>query len=197
MRIYGYPSIGIPIETNEMAIHDDNGNALPEGQKGEIVVRGHNVMKGYALNPQANAGAFTHGWFRTGDEGFWKLSEDQRPYFFISGRFKELIVRGGVKISPLEVDEALNKIPGVQGALCVGFENTPFGEEVGAFVVRQPGVELTEEQFLAAARKALAPHAAPKVVVFGESLPVTSTGKPQRNLLKPHFEAHKNTQFKG
>ena len=196
MRFYGYPSIGIPVETNEMAIHDEQGNPLPESQKGEIVVRGHNVMKGYAHNPQANESAFTHAWFRTGDEGFWKLSEDKRPYFFISGRFKELIVRGGVKISPLEVDEALNKIPGVKGALCVGFENAAFGEEVGAFVVKQPGVELTEAQFLDAARKALAPHAAPKVVVFGDTLPVTSTGKPQRNLLKPLFEAHKNTQFK-
>ena len=114
MREHGYPSIGLPLPINEMAIHDDHGKALGPGEKGEIVARGHNITPGYFENPAANEAAFTHGWFRSGDEGFYKTDAAGRPFFFISGRFKELIIRGGVKISPLEVDEVLNRIPGVE-----------------------------------------------------------------------------------
>jgi long-chain acyl-CoA synthetase len=196
MRDFGYPSIGAAVAANEMAIHDDNGQALPEGAKGEIVIRGHNVTPGYANNLQANQNAFTHGWFRSGDEGFWKKGADGRAYYFISGRFKELIIRGGVKISPLEVDEVINRCDGVQAGMAVGFEHTTFGEEVGAYVVKKPGAALTEEQVLEHCRKHLTAHAAPKVVVFGETFPVTSTGKYQRNQLKPQFEKWKDARFK-
>ncbi|MCK6473046.1 MAG: acyl--CoA ligase [Planctomycetes bacterium] len=196
MRDHGYPSIGVPVPANEMAIHDDHGQALPEGAKGEIVARGHNVMPGYANNRKANEGAFTHGWFRSGDEGFWKKGADGMPYFFISGRFKELIVRGGVKISPLEVDEAINSVVGVQAGMAVGFENKYYGEEVGAYIVKKAGAELTEQQVIDALKKKLASHAVPKVVLFGTNFPVTSTGKYQRNQLKPRFAQWKDTQFK-
>lgn len=196
MRDYGYPSIGIAVPANEMAIHDDHGQPLPEGGKGEIVIRGHNVTLGYANNQQANENAFTHGWFRSGDEGFWKKGADGQAYYFISGRFKELIIRGGVKISPLEVDEILNRCPGVKAGMAVGFEHTTYGEEVGAYIVKHPGAEVTEVQVLEHCRKHLAAHAAPKVVVFGETFPVTSTGKYQRNQLKPQFAQWKDAQFK-
>lgn len=196
MRDHGYPSIGVPVPANEMAIHDDKGQALPEGAKGEIVARGHNVMPGYANNRKANESAFTHGWFRSGDEGFWKKGADDNAYFFISGRFKELIVRGGVKISPLEVDEAINSIEEVQAGMAVGFENKYYGEEVGAYIVKKPGAELTEQQVIDALKKKLASHAVPKVVLFGTDFPVTSTGKYQRNQLKPRFAQWKETQFK-
>jgi long-chain acyl-CoA synthetase len=196
MRQYGYPSIGAPLATNEMAIHDDNGQPLGEGQKGEIVIRGHNIMPGYYDNLKANENAFTHGWFRSGDEGFFKAGPDGRPYFFISGRFKELIVRGGVKISPLEIDEVLNRIEGVQAAMAVGFENVTYGEEVGAYVVKKPGSNTDEEKIIAACRAVLPFAMAPKVVIFGETFPVTSTGKYQRNTLKPLFAAHQKTQFR-
>jgi long-chain acyl-CoA synthetase len=196
LRQYGYPSIGVPIATNEMAIHDDDGKALSEGQKGEIVIRGHNIMPGYYDNLKANEGAFTHGWFRSGDEGFFKIGADGQRYFFISGRFKELIIRGGVKISPLEVDEVLNRIEGVQAAMAVGFENVTYGEEVGAYVVKKPGANVDEAKIIAACRAVLPFATSPKVVVFGETFPVTSTGKYQRNTLKPLFAAHQKTQFK-
>jgi long-chain acyl-CoA synthetase len=196
MRDHGYPSIGAAISVNEMAIHDDAGQPVPEGAKGEIVIRGHNVMLGYHDNLKANESAFTHGWFRSGDEGFYKRGPDGAAYFFISGRFKELIVRGGVKISPLEVDEVLNRIDGVKAAMAVGFDNVTYGEEVGAYVVRLPDAAVTEEQIIAAARKQLPFSIAPKVVVFGESFPVTSTGKYQRNQLKPLFEQWKQVQFR-
>ena len=196
MRGHGYPSIGIPVETNLMAIHDDKGRALPEGVKGEIVIRGHNIMKGYLDNLSENANAFTHGWFRSGDEGFFKFGADGQPYFFISGRFKELIIRGGVKISPLEIDEVLNRIPGVKAAMSVGFENVTYGEEVGAYVVKRPGCNPTPKAILSACRDKLSFAMSPKVVIFGKIFPVTSTGKYQRNQLKPLFLAYREVQFR-
>ncbi len=196
MRDFGYPSIGAAICTNEMAIHDDNGREVGEGAKGEIVIRGHNVMIGYNDNLTANTNAFTHGWFRSGDEGFYKLGADGKKYFFISGRFKELIIRGGVKISPLEVDEVLNRIAGVKAAMAVGFENTVYGEEVGAYVVKLPGARLDEAAVIAACRATMPFSMSPKAVVFGETFPVTSTGKYQRNQLKPLFAPWKDTQFR-
>jgi len=196
MRDFGYPSIGPAICTNEMAIHDDNGCEVAEGAKGEIVIRGHNIMLGYNENPVANTNAFTHGWFRSGDEGFYKLGADGRKYFFISGRFKELIIRGGVKISPLEVDEVLNRISGVKAAMAVGFENAVYGEEVGAYVVKQPGCALDEASVIAACRATMPFSMSPKAVVFGETFPVTSTGKYQRNQLKCLFVQWKDQQFR-
>ena len=196
MRDYGYPSIGVPVAANHMAIHDEHGTALPEGAKGEIVIRGHNVMLGYHDNLQANENAFTHAWFRSGDEGFFKLGSGGEMYFFISGRFKELIIRGGVKISPLEVDEALNRIPGVKAAMAVGFENVTYGEEVGAYVVRAAGSSISADEVLAACRAALPFAMSPKAVVFGETFPVTSTGKYQRNQLKHLFAHCQGIQFR-
>lgn len=196
MRDHGFPSIGCAVETNDMAIHDDLGQPVPEGQKGEIVIRGHNVMLGYANDVKANAGAFTHAWFRSGDEGFWKQGPDGKAYYFISGRLKELIIRGAVKISPLEIDEVINRMPALQAGMAVGFEHRTYGEEVGAYCVKKPGVDVSAQQVLDFCRQHLAAHAAPKVVVFGETFPVTSTGKYQRNQLKTLFTQWKDAQFK-
>jgi long-chain acyl-CoA synthetase len=195
MSRYGFPSIGVPLPVNEMAIHDSNGNELPEGERGEIVIRGQSVMKRYHRNPEANAEAFCHGWFRSGDEGFYQFDDVGRKFFFISGRIKELIIRGGANISPFEIDEVLMHMPGVAAGIAVGFENDWYGEEVGAYVKLQPDSLVTEAQVLAYCRKSLPFAKSPKVVVFGDSLPVTSTGKYQRNLLKPLFAAWKEKQF--
>ncbi|WP_395091880.1 class I adenylate-forming enzyme family protein [Armatimonas sp.] len=192
----GFPSIGIPLPENQMAIHDENGGVLPENTRGEIVIRGVNVMRAYFKRPDANASAFTHGWFRSGDEGFWRLGADGRPYFFITGRLKELFIRGGVNYSPLEIDEVLNAIPGVKAAMAVGFENNFYGEEIGAYVQCEPGATLTEAQILAACLQSLPFNKAPKVVVFGEEFPVTSTGKYQRGKLKGQFAAWKDAEFR-
>jgi long-chain acyl-CoA synthetase len=96
MREHGYPSIGVPIGPNEMAIHDPQGHAVADGEKGEIVIRGHNVMIGYFQRPDANAETFRYGWFRSGDEGLVQRDSQGRQFFFITGRLKELINRGGV-----------------------------------------------------------------------------------------------------
>jgi len=196
LTAYGFPSIGVPITVNEMAIHDDKGNEIAEGAKGEIVIRGHNVMKEYYANPEANEKTFTYGWFRSGDEGFYKVDAKGRKFFFITGRIKELIIRGGTNISPFEIDEVLMNMPGVKAGLAVAFENDWYGEEVGAYIQPQNGITLTENDVIAYCRKYFSFQKSPKVVIFGTDIPVTSTGKYQRNKLKPLFEKWKSVQFK-
>ena len=194
---YGYPSIGCPIEPNEMAIFsaDGSGTQLAEGQRGEICVRGHNVMQGYFKRPDANADTFKFGWFRTGDEGFIKRDEQGRTFFFITGRIKELINRGGVKFSPLDIEEILLGIDGVKVGLAVGFQNRYYGEEIGAYVVLEEGVELTEDAILPHCLDQMPFEKSPKVVVFGKDIPVTATGKYQRLKLQPLFEQWEQAQF--
>jgi long-chain acyl-CoA synthetase len=196
MQDFGYPSIGVAIPANEMAIHDEQGNALEEGERGEIVIRGVNVMKGYFNNAEANEKAFTNGWFRSGDEGFYQNDEEGNAYYFITGRIKELIIRGGINFAPLEIDEVINKAPGVKAGIAVGFENDWYGEEVGAYIELEEGADANEEAILAYCKKHL-PHAkTPKVIVFGNEIPVTSTGKYQRRKVAHLFSEWKEVQFR-
>lgn len=196
MRDFGYPSIGIPVPANDMDIQDEQGNSLPEGERGEIVIRGVNVMKGYFNNREANESAFKNGWFRSGDEGFIKKGEQGNPYFFITGRLKELIIRGGINLAPLEIDEVINKAPGVKAGIAVGFENDWYGEEVGAYVQLKEGANPDQQAILDYCREHLPFSKAPKVVVFGDRLPVTSTGKYQRLKVAHLFEDWKEVQFR-
>ncbi|MCY3945451.1 MAG: class I adenylate-forming enzyme family protein [Anaerolineaceae bacterium] len=195
---HGYPSIGCPIAPNEMAIFaaDGSGRQLGEGERGEICVRGHNVMKHYYRRPDANEETFRFGWFRSGDEGFWLQDEVGRRFYFISGRIKELINRGGVKYSPLDIEEVLLELPGVRAGLAIAFPNTWYGEEVGAWIVRQGDAQLDEADVLAHCRTRLPFAKCPKAVVFGEDVPVTSTGKYQRLKLQDAFAAWRDTQFR-
>ncbi|MEQ9092446.1 MAG: class I adenylate-forming enzyme family protein [Balneola sp.] len=196
MQDFGYPSIGVAIPANEMAIHDEQGNSLQEGERGEIVIRGVNVMKGYFNNPEANEKAFTNGWFRSGDEGFYQNDEKGNAYYFITGRIKELIIRGGINFAPLEIDEVINKAPGVKAGIAVGFENDWYGEEVGAYIELEEGAEENEEAILEFCKQHL-PHAkTPKVIVFGNEIPVTSTGKYQRRKVAHLFSEWKEVQFR-
>jgi acyl-CoA synthetase (AMP-forming)/AMP-acid ligase II len=198
MQDYGYPAIGIPIEPNEMAIHDLGGNPIPPGveHKGEIVIRGHNIMQGYFRRPDANQSTFAFQWFRSGDEGFYIEDEQGRPVFFITGRIKELIIRGGVNYSPFEIDEILMNMPGVKAGLAVGFANKYYGEEVGAYIVPEEGSTVTEAEVLEYVQARLPFSKRPKVVVFGSEVPVTSTGKYQRLKLAPLFTQYEETQFR-
>lgn len=192
---HGFPSIGVPIPQNEMAIHDDQGEPVSPGERGEIVIRGHNVMSGYFNNPEANDTTFAHGWFRSGDEGFFLESETGDPFFFITGRLKELIIRGGVNLSPLEIDEVLNSHPGIDAAIAVGFENSWYGEEIGA-LVRRSDPALTAEEIIAYCAEELPFAKRPKVILFSDDIPVTSTGKYQRNRVRHLFADHRETQFR-
>jgi acyl-CoA synthetase (AMP-forming)/AMP-acid ligase II len=199
MLEHGYPSIGCPIESNEMAIFaaDGSGQRLGEGERGEICLRGHNVMQGYFKRPDANTETFKFQWFRSGDEGFYLSDEQGRNFFFITGRIKELINRGGVKFSPFDIEEIVLEIDGVNVGLAIGFENDYYGEEVGVYVVPHEGVTLNAEDIIAHCRKTMSFEKSPKVVVFGTDIPITSTGKYQRLKLHGLFAEWKQTQFRG
>ena len=198
---YEFPSIGVPLRHNRMAILDDQGRPLPETARGEICIRGETVCAGYFKRAEANDAAFQWGWFRSGDEGFFVRDRRGRPFFFISGRLKELIVRGGVNISPLEIDEVLKRHPGVRFAMTVPFENRYYGEEIAAYVVPRDGVvPVTEAVLLEHCRRGLPFSKCPKVILFGQEVPYTSTGKPKRLELKTRLAsvlaAYRNHQFK-
>jgi len=196
MRDFGFPSIGCAIPQNEMMIADENGNEVAPSQKGEIAIRGFNVMKYYYHNDEANEKTFSYGWFRSGDEGFYKLDEKGDKYFFITGRLKELIIRGGVNLSPLEIDEVIARCPGVKAGIAVGFENDFYGEEVGAYVQKNENVNLSEKDVISFCKEHLPFSKTPKVVIFGNDIPVTSTGKYQRNKCKPLFAEWRGVQFR-
>jgi long-chain acyl-CoA synthetase len=141
---------------------------------------------------------FQGGWFHSGDEGFWQHGPDGRPYFFITGRIKELIVRGGSNVSPFEVDSVLRSHPAVEYALAVPFENRFYGEEIAAYVV--PNREVTEAEILAHCARYLDFARCPKVVVFGDDVPYTATGKAKRLELKQRLAGalreYRDVQFR-
>ncbi|WP_447987208.1 class I adenylate-forming enzyme family protein [Nitrospira sp. Nam74] len=198
---YECPSIGVPLPHNEMAILNEDGKPLAAMARGEICIRGRTVCAGYFKRDDANDAAFNWGWFRSGDEGFYTYDDHGRPFFFISGRLKELIIRGGVNISPLEIDDLLKRHPGVKFAMTVPFENRYYGEEIAAYVVPRNGeASLTSADVLDFCRLRLPFSKRPKVILFGEEVPYTSTGKPKRLELKsrlvPLLAAYREHQFK-
>jgi acyl-CoA synthetase (AMP-forming)/AMP-acid ligase II len=160
----------------EIAVMDEQGELLPGGSVGEVVIRGPNVTGGYAANPEANAKAFTNGWFRTGDQGV--LDED--GYLRLTGRLKELINRGGEKISPLEVDEVLMDHPAVQQVVTFAMPHDALGEEVAAAVVLREGQNVTERALKDFAAERLADFKLPRKIVFLDEIPKGATGKLQR-----------------
>ncbi|MDF0642989.1 MAG: class I adenylate-forming enzyme family protein [Nitrospira sp.] len=185
LSAYEFPSIGVPLRHNMMAIIDEQGRSLPEGARGEICIRGRTVCGGYYKRDDANEAAFRWGWFRSGDEGFFQRDKRGRPFFFISGRLKELIIRGGINISPLEIDDVLKRHPLVQFAMAVPFEHRYYGEEIAAYVVPREGrSEPNEKDLQEYCRRSLPFSKCPKVFIFGRDLPYTSTGKPKRLELK-------------
>lgn len=195
-----FPSIGMPLPYQDMAILGPEGTPIGEGQRGEIAIRGECVCMGYDKRPDANAESFKNGWFWTGDEGFFERDHKGRPLFFITGRMKELIIRGGVNYAPLEIDEVLNAHPAVRSALAVPFANRFYGEEIAAYVVLHEGKTLTESELIEHCTQRLEFSKSPKVVIFGEDIPYTTTGKPQRiQLTKTLAEAlapYRDKQFR-
>ena len=160
----------------EIAVMDDAGILLPQGHIGEVVIRGPNVTPGYDNNPQANARAFTAGWFRTGDQG----RIDDEGYLFLTGRLKEQINRGGEKISPLEVDTILLDHPALAQVVTFAIPHDKLGEEVGAVVVCLPGQTVTEQEIRDFAATRLAAFKVPRRVLIMEDVPKGATGKVQR-----------------
>jgi acyl-CoA synthetase (AMP-forming)/AMP-acid ligase II len=160
----------------EVAIMGEDGTLLPRGEIGEIVIRGANVTAGYESNPKANAEAFVNGWFRTGDQG----TMDAEGYLSLTGRLKEIINRGGEKISPREVDEVLMDHPAVAQVVCFAVPHPKLGEEVGAVVVLREGTPATERELQAFCAQRLADFKVPAKVLFLDEIPKGATGKLQR-----------------
>ena len=160
----------------EVAIMDMDGKLLGAEEIGEIVIRGENVTSGYEANPKANGEAFTNGWFRTGDQGVI----DPDGYLSLTGRLKEIINRGGEKISPREVDEILMDHPAVRQVVVFAVKHDKLGEDVAAAVVLREGVEASEKDLRDYAAQRLAPFKVPRKILFLEQIPLGATGKLQR-----------------
>ncbi len=178
-------SVGLPLKGQEIRIVDDLGRTVAARVTGEVVVRGENVMKGYFKDPAATAAALHDGWLHTGDVG-WK---DQDGYFYIAGRKKEMIIRGGENIYPKEIEDVLYAHPRIAEAAVVGLPDAVWGEEVGAFVVLKEKTKLTHQHLLADEvisylKEHLADFKLPRRVFFRDNLPRTATGKVQKHVLK-------------
>ena len=174
-------SIGTPLQGVEMRVVDADGRDLPHGEAGEIAIRGHNVMKGYWGKPEATAEAIPDGWFRTGDLA--KVDDD--GYFFIVGREKELIIRGGYNVYPREIEEVLHEHQAVAEVAVVGIPHAELGEEVGAAVKLKPGAAATPAELRAFARQRVAAYKYPRHVWLVHELPKGPTGKILHREVKP------------
>jgi acyl-CoA synthetase (AMP-forming)/AMP-acid ligase II len=164
-----------------IAILNDKGDVLDVGETGEVSIKGPNVFHGYEGNQKANAESFTDGWFRTGDQGH--LDED--GYLRLTGRIKELINRGGEKISPPEIDALLLTHPAVAEAVCFGIPDRVYGEAVAAAVVLKDPA--SEADLIAHCRSSLAEFKVPKVIHIVDSIPRGATGKIQRRTVAASF----------
>ena len=167
--------VGI-ITSPQVCIMDEAGTILEQGAEGEVCIKGDNVTPGYENNDAANASSFTHGWFRTGDQGVF----DADGYLKITGRLKEIINKGGEKVSPLEVDNILMEHPAIQQVVTFAVADKMLGEEIAAAVVLADNQNLTEAELKAYASEHLAKFKIPKHIRFLDEIPKGATGKLQR-----------------
>ncbi|PNT02143.1 hypothetical protein POPTR_015G144700v4 [Populus trichocarpa] len=181
-------SVGKPVG-QEMAILNENGVIQDANVSGEVCLRGPNVTKGYKHNPEANKVAFQFGWFHTGDLGYF----DSDGYLHLVGRIKELINRGGEKISPVEVDAVLLSHPDIAQAVAFGVPDDKYGEEINCAIIPRDGTDIDEEEVLRFCKKNLAAFKVPKKVFLTDSLPETASGKIQRRIVSEHFLAQIST----
>jgi long-chain acyl-CoA synthetase len=174
-------SIGTPIEGVEMQVVDEDDNPVARGEVGEIVIRGHNVMKGYWQRPEATAEAMRGGWFHSGD----MARIDEEGCFFIVDRKKDLIIRGGYNVYPREVEEVLYEHPKVREAAVLGVPHDEWGEEIGAAVVLHEGEEIDPEELGAYVKERIAAYKYPRLVWFLDDLPKGPTGKILKREIEP------------
>ena len=174
--------VGIPAGP-EVCIMDEKDKILDQGETGEVCIKGDNVTLGYDNNPEANKNSFTNKWFRTGDQGYF----DQNGYLKISGRLKEIINKGGEKISPLEVDNVLMDHPLIEQAVCFGYEDKMLGEDIAAAIIIKEGKNCSETDVKTYAEEKLAKFKIPKKIFFVNEIPKGATGKLQRNVLAKNF----------
>jgi long-chain acyl-CoA synthetase len=166
-------SIGYPVWGVEMAIVDDEDNPLPDGERGEICIRGHNIMKGYLNRPEASKDALKGGWFHSGDVGY----RDEDGCYWIVDRKKDMILRGGFNVYPREVEEVLYAHEAVAEAAVIGIPHESHGEEVKAVIALAPDKSASEEEIKAFCKERLAAYKYPRVVEIVDALPKGPTGK--------------------
>jgi long-chain acyl-CoA synthetase len=176
-------SVGTPVWGVEVKAVDDAGREVPTGEAGEILVRGHNVLKGYHSAPETTAEALRDGWLRTGDIGRF----DDDGYLYIVDRLKDMINRGGQNVYPTEVEKMLHEHPAISTVAVIGAPDEKYGEEIKAYVVLAPGARTSEDEIIAWARNRMAAHKYPRRVEFVSSLPVSANGK----ILKRELRARK------
>ncbi|KAL5812996.1 hypothetical protein ACOSQ3_027946 [Xanthoceras sorbifolium] len=181
-------SVGRPVG-QEMVILDENGVPQEAGVKGEVCIRGPNVTKGYKNNPEGNKSGFQFGWFHTGDIGYF----DSDGYLNLVGRIKELINRGGEKISPIEVDAFLLTHQDIAQAVAFGVPDDKYGEEINCAIIPREGSNIDEEEVMRFCKKNLAAFKVPKRVFITDFLPKTASGKIQRRIVSEHFLAQIST----
>jgi long-chain acyl-CoA synthetase len=181
-------SIGRPVFGTELRVVDDNDQDVPIGQPGEIVVRGHSVMKGYYKRPEATAEAMRGGWFHTGDIAY----QDADGYYFIVDRKKDMILRGGYNVYPREVEEVLMTHPEVSLAAVIGVPHEALGQEVKAYIIRKPGTTVTIEEMTVWCKQQMAQYKYPRYIEFRDALPMTATGKVLKRELAEQ-EVHRAT----
>jgi long-chain acyl-CoA synthetase len=173
-------TVGLPIVSCQIAVVDDHDRPVPPGERGEVVIRGHNVMKGYYKRPVETAEALRNGWLHTGDVGVI----DADGYLSIVDRKKDLILRGGVNVYPREVEETLMTHPAVSLAAVIGIPDERLGEEIKAFVVLKHGADISADALIAWSKAELAAFKYPRTIELRESLPVGPTGKVFKRALK-------------
>ncbi len=173
-------SIGVPLPFVEMIIADEEGKQMPVDEVGEVLIRGHNIMKGYYKNEEATREAFRDGWFHTGDLG--KVDKD--GFFYIVDRKKDMINRGGYNVYPREVEEELILHPSISLVAVVGVPDEQYGEEIVAYVVLEKEKKATQEELIKWSKERLATYKYPRRFIFVERLPTTATGKILKRLLK-------------
>jgi long-chain acyl-CoA synthetase len=174
-------SIGTPIEGVEMQLVDENDNPVAQGEIGEVVIRGHNIMKGYWQRPDATEEAMRGGWFHSGD----MARTDEDGYFYIVDRKKDMIIRGGYNVYPREVEEVLYEHPKIREAAVVGVPHDQWGEEIGAAVVLHEGEGLSAEEVSAYVKEQIAAYKYPRLVWFLDDLPKGPTGKILKREIEP------------
>ncbi len=183
-------SVGLPAGP-KVAIMNESGEFIPDGQTGAIVIKGTNVTSGYENNPEANASAYTDGWFQTGDQGYF----DNDGYLFLTGRLKEMINRGGENIAPREIDEVLLEHPSINQATAFAIPHETLGEDLATAVVLKDGMQATEPELRAFVAGQLADFKVPNRVLIVEAIPKGPTGKLQRIGLHEKLQEYLKTDY--
>jgi acyl-CoA synthetase (AMP-forming)/AMP-acid ligase II len=180
-------AVGTPVVNIQAAIMDGEGNLLPQGEQGEIVYRGPHTMTGYLHNQEATEAVFAHGWFHSGDVGYF----DPDGILWFRDRHKDVIKSGGENVASIEVEKAVYAADSnVAEAVVVGLPHERWSEAITAVVVPKPGARIDERELIASVKQLIDPYKAPKAVIVADELPRTSTGKIQKNVVRERFSGH-------